>query len=519
MTRLGGAITLAVAAAASTVGGGAGSAQAQINIPLLPTTTTTTSQPGEPATTTPPTTGSLVGALLKPVTQPTTTAPSGPPALVPAPSGGTILPNAGGEGVAPPADAGPFPDDLRRKMNSVRRSGARSSDQLVDSLQELIKLGVPEEEVMRVGMGRFPVAGRTRYIDDWWFPRFGPGWRLHEGTDLFAARGTPVRSPANGTATFSNGGLGGIAVYVTQTDGTYFYMAHLDRRAPGLRPGQQVSVGDIVGFVGSTGNAAGGSPHLHFEVHPAVRIVTVGKGKKATTKAVSAPVRPGTVLPPINPKPLLDVYAQEALAQVPALIESYKAKLPPPAEAVAPAGPAVPTEVVLAAHRSGGFIAADAPLARTPLMGLAFVLMIMVVVLVPVLHPRRRVMPAMVASSASRTGRRQVKKQAKKGDGDDTVDLVALEARLASFTTVSGENGEKAYPPKAVVEPPLPAAVTFRGHGLQNGNGNGNGNKGKRSKPPAPPKVTKPERTRRRPPKSPGSDPDDDQLVGAAETT
>ena len=394
VARLGAAITLAATAATFSVGGGAGSAQAQITIPtLLPTVPSTTTVPGS-GPSTPPTTANLVGSLLKP---PSTTAPpatGGAPATpATAATRSTIPGNAGAEGEDVPVGAGPFPADLAAKMNSVRRSRPNSSDQLVDALRPLTDLGVPPEEAMRVGMGRFPIAGRAHFVDDWWFPRFGPGWRLHEGTDLFAERNTPLRSPATGTVRFSDGGLGGISVYVTQADGTYFYLAHLERRAEGLRPGQQVATGDIVGYVGSSGNAAGGATHLHFEVHPAIRIVTVGKGRKAVTKAVSAPVRPGTVLPATDPKPLLDLWLKEALAQLPAVVASYQANRPVPAPP-APAGPAVPASVVLASHlQSGGLIAANAPLARTPLLGLAFLLMVMVVVLMPVLAPHRRLSP------------------------------------------------------------------------------------------------------------------------------
>ncbi len=396
VARLGAVIIVSATAVTFTVGGGAGSAQAQITLPPLLTTTT----PGPTTTTTapatPPTTASLIGGLLSPPTTPApTTTPRAPTTAAP-PSGGTLVPgNAGGEGDLVPAGAGPFPADLAAKMNSVRRSGPRSSDQLLDALKALTDMGVPLDEAMRVGMGRFPIAGRTKFIDDWWFPRFGPGWRLHEGTDMFAERGTPLRSPATGTVRFSDGGLGGISVYVTQSDGTYFYLTHLDRRADGLKEGQGVVTGDIVGYVGSTGNAAGSSPHLHFEVHPAVKIVTVGKGRKAVTKAVSAPVKPGTVLAPIDPKPLLDLWLQEAMNELPAIVAGYQAKQPVSAPPVADVA-SVPASVVLASHfSSGGLIAADAPLARTPLLGLAFLLIVMVVVLVPVLAPNRRPSPVL----------------------------------------------------------------------------------------------------------------------------
>lgn len=452
VTRLGAAIIVTLTAIAVSVGGPVGGATAQLTIPTLlppaPNTPTTTAPGGQ----TPPTTN-LVQSLLKQPAPPTTATPVTTAAPRPAPSGGTLPPgNAGGEGDAPSADAGPFPASLAAKMNSVRRSRPNSSDRLVDALKALTDLGVAPEEAMRVGMGRFPVAGRANFVDDWWFPRFGPGWRLHEGTDIFAARGTPLRAPAEGTVKFSDGGLGGIAVYVYQSDGTYFYMAHLDRRAPGLKPGQKVNVGDIVGFMGSTGNAAGGAPHLHFEIHPASRVVTVGRGKKATTKVVSAPVRPGTVLAAVDPKAFLDVYIQQALDQLPAIIASYKASLPvvaPPVQA-----PAVPESAVLAAHRlsGGGLIVADAPLVRTPLLGLAFLLIVMVAVLTPVLAPRRR-LAVMTAAPAP----------APEGAPDG-----APKAR--------GKAARKAAPaPPPVIDLTDASIPGATGNGHTNGNGNGNG--------------------------------------------
>ncbi|MGI8686681.1 MAG: M23 family metallopeptidase [Acidimicrobiales bacterium] len=450
MARLGAAIIASVTAVTFTVGGGAGGAQAQITIPTLFPTTTTTAPPPTTVPATPPTTASLVGSLLKSPTTPApaTTAPA-PTTAAPAPRT-PIAGNAGGEGEDVPADAGPFPADLAAKMNSVRRSGPRTSDQLVDALKALTDLGVPMEEAMRVGLGRFPIAGRTRFVNDWWFPRFGPGWRLHEGTDLFAERGTPLRSPATGTVRFSDGGLGGISVYVTQADGTYFYLTHLDRRAEGLKEGQQVVTGDIVGYVGSTGNAAGSSPHLHFEVHPAVKIVTVGKGKKAVTKAVSAPVRPGTVLAPIDPKPLLDLWLNEALDQLPVVVASYQAKQPVAGPPVADT-PAVPGSVVLASHiASGGLIAADAPLARTPLLGLAFLLIVMVVVLTPVLAPRTRPSPVMAigrhaAEKRSRKRKAREPRAGRRGKGKAPVQPAPVPplARAAIAAKANGAGPDK----------------------------------------------------------------------------
>ena len=406
-----------VAAATTLVVVGAVGAGAQVTLPpLLPTTTTAPpgGTPAAPPSTPPTTAADVLGKIIKAPVAPTVP-PTAPPAAPKpaAPAANQLAGNAGGEGLAPPADAGPFPSDLAAMMNSVRRTRPNNSNALVDALKGLTDLGMPVEEAMRVGMGRFPVAGRANYSHDWWYPRFGPGWRLHQGTDVFGARGTPLRSPTAGTVRFGDGGLGGISVYVTQSDGTYFYFAHLNGRPAGLRQGQTVNPGDIVGYLGSTGNASGGSPHLHFEVHPAIRIVTVGKGRKQTTKAVSAPVRPGTVLPAIDPKPLLDLYLSEAMAQLPSIVETYRAN--GAAAAPAPTVAAVPVETAAIAGRHlavGGLIAADAPLARTPLLLLAFLLMVMVAALMPVLAPRRGLLSAAPAGAEppkakARRGRKQ----------------------------------------------------------------------------------------------------------------
>ncbi|HET7488390.1 MAG TPA: M23 family metallopeptidase [Acidimicrobiales bacterium] len=453
MTRPGALIIVLLAALGLAAGSPLLGAQADPLLPpLLPPpapTTTTPPAPGKPVPTT-----NLVDALLKP---PTTPAPTTAPPAAPKPvvAGGTVVPgNAGGEGENPGSDAGPFPADLAAKMNSVHRSRPNNSFALVGALKALTDLGVPADEAMRVGMGRFPVAGRATFIDDWWFPRFGPGWRLHEGTDIFADRNTPVRSPANGVVKFSDGGLGGIAVYVYQDDGTYFYMCHLDHRTPGLKPGQRVSVGDVVGFVGNTGNAAGGATHLHFEVHPASRVVTVGKGKKQTTKVVPLRVAPGTELPATDPKPFLDAWLLEATAQLPAVVASYQANHPLPASPVV--APALPASVVLESHHfsGGGLIAADAPLVRTPLMGLALLLIVMVLVLTPVLAPRRRLVtaggrPPAKQPSAPRRSRRE-----RKAGAPVTAAPAVLATTDEAAAASKQRRGRKAAEPDASADKP-----------------------------------------------------------------
>jgi peptidoglycan LD-endopeptidase LytH len=106
----------------------------------------------------------------------------------------------------------------------------------------------------------------AQLTNSWGAPRTG---HLHEGIDIMAAKGTPVRAAAKGTiAKLFKSKLGGITVYQFDESGSLIlYYAHLDRYAPGLKVGDAVTQGQIVGFVGSTGNAT--VPHLHFEIQRA----------------------------------------------------------------------------------------------------------------------------------------------------------------------------------------------------------------------------------------------------------
>jgi murein DD-endopeptidase MepM/ murein hydrolase activator NlpD len=109
-----------------------------------------------------------------------------------------------------------------------------------------------------------PVDPPRSYIDDFGFPRVG---HTHQGNDIFAPAGTPIRAPFAGTAEESYNGLGGISVHVyAEANADYVYNAHLAEHV-GV-DGQHVQPGDIIGLVGNTGNAVGTPPHNHFEYHP-----------------------------------------------------------------------------------------------------------------------------------------------------------------------------------------------------------------------------------------------------------
>lgn len=90
------------------------------------------------------------------------------------------------------------------------------------------------------------------------------GERQHEGVDIFVQRLTPVLAVAPGRAMPRQDSLGGNTVWLN-TPGTSYYYAHLDRVA--VRDGQRVKPGDVLGYVGNTGNASGTPSHLHFGVY------------------------------------------------------------------------------------------------------------------------------------------------------------------------------------------------------------------------------------------------------------
>jgi hypothetical protein len=196
-----------------------------------------------------------------------------------------------------------IPPEFLPIINSLRKSGPRNNATLLDALRRLEDLGLTSEEVAILGSGHFPVAGPVSYTDDWHDARFGPPFHLHQGTDIFAERGTPIRAVDDGVVSYSDGGLGGKGANLDAVDGTTYYMAHLNGYARDLSSGSRVKQGQVIGYVGSTGNAEGGSPHLHFEIHPG--------GGEAT-----------------NPKPILDGWLDEALAEVPTLLASFNVNVP-----------------------------------------------------------------------------------------------------------------------------------------------------------------------------------------------
>lgn len=93
------------------------------------------------------------------------------------------------------------------------------------------------------------------------------GSRRHEAIDILAPRGTDVLAVEDGTVAKLTSDAGGLTLYQFDPSGTFvYYYAHLDSYAPGLKEGSSLRKGDVVGTVGTTGNAPKNTPHLHFAV-------------------------------------------------------------------------------------------------------------------------------------------------------------------------------------------------------------------------------------------------------------
>jgi murein DD-endopeptidase MepM/ murein hydrolase activator NlpD len=122
----------------------------------------------------------------------------------------------------------------------------------------------------------FPVKGYAGHLRDTFAEGRAHGRRRHQALDIMAPRGTPVIAADDGrVARVYRSLLGGLGVYQFDRDEKHvFYYAHLDRYAPGLAEGAFLRRGDLVGYVGSTGNAPRHAPHLHFAMY------ALGKDKR-----------------------------------------------------------------------------------------------------------------------------------------------------------------------------------------------------------------------------------------------
>ena len=131
----------------------------------------------------------------------------------------------------------------------------------------------------------FPVVAKATYSDDFGAAR--SGGRTHQGNDIIATRRAPVVAVERGTVSkWTSSTSAGCMLYLYGASGTVYQYVHLNNDltssndtswnrctngvayAPGLESGDAVRAGELVGYVGDSGNADGGAPHLHFELHP-----------------------------------------------------------------------------------------------------------------------------------------------------------------------------------------------------------------------------------------------------------
>ena len=128
-------------------------------------------------------------------------------------------------------------------------------------------LAEPDAGHLRARRLMVPVEGvRPRDIrNSFLAPR---GTRTHDALDILAARGTPVLSADDGRVLrLRSNRAGGLTIYAVDSEDRFvYYYAHLDRYREGLTEGTKVSKGELLGYVGSTGNARPTEPHLHFQV-------------------------------------------------------------------------------------------------------------------------------------------------------------------------------------------------------------------------------------------------------------
>ncbi len=155
-------------------------------------------------------------------------------------------------------------EQIRLEQERIRLAEAARRER--ERLQAALLLpaeGVPEW--VTPGF-RCPVGGASWFRDTWGAPR--SGGRTHRGVDMMGPRYTPLVAVSDGVVRKSYGSLGGNIVWLYADHGVNYFYAHLDSFPSGLVDGQRVSRGQVIGYMGDTGNPAPGAYHLHFGIYP-----------------------------------------------------------------------------------------------------------------------------------------------------------------------------------------------------------------------------------------------------------
>ena len=212
-----------------------------------------------------------------PAPPPPEASPAPPSKIVPEPDTGKAS-QQGPSGPGPTSPGGRHPGAPPKEdcLAALALSGVAptlgppgSTDRLVQTLSRLERRGISVRQGLLRAAGPFPVAGEATWANDWHAARCNPSPHLHKGIDIFARAGTPLVAVADGLVTQKGvGAVSGLKVEIRDADGVEYFYAHLSGFAPDLALGRVVETGDVLGYVGTTGNAVGTSPHVHFEIQP-----------------------------------------------------------------------------------------------------------------------------------------------------------------------------------------------------------------------------------------------------------
>ncbi|HZR94808.1 MAG TPA: M23 family metallopeptidase [Gaiellaceae bacterium] len=170
------------------------------------------------------------------------------------------------------SEPAPIPTAPSTPTTTVKKPEAPKNNGLPPVLSRPLDV-VPKQN----GQGYvFPVYGQSSYSDTYGAMRGDVSGGWHHGDDIFASLGSPILAVAHGTV-FSVGWnkIGGWRLWLRDDRGWEYYYAHLSAYSPLAVNGAVVSAGDVLGFVGNTGDAEGTPYHLHFEVHP-VQLLGLG---------------------------------------------------------------------------------------------------------------------------------------------------------------------------------------------------------------------------------------------------
>lgn len=194
---------------------------------------------------------------------------------------------------------------LNRVIETIERVDMQAKDLALEIDRAELELEIFQAgSSFYVADAVFPIDGPydLPLIDSWGYERAvgTPDEHWHEGIDIFAPEGTPIVASERGVATkVGTAPLGGIRVWVRGESGTEWYYSHMSALAEGLGVGDEVEVGQVLGYVGHSGNAVGTPDHLHLQVHP-------GGGR---------PANPYPILKVISDRDILQTQLQQAKAK------------------------------------------------------------------------------------------------------------------------------------------------------------------------------------------------------------